>query len=405
MARRGIVKFKKNSLALITISIMLCSCLSGCWNSREMNSLGFMTSMGFDKSDKGIMLTVQILNPRAIASQKSVNEPSIIVYTEEGKDTIEMIRRMITRSSRKLNGTHLENIVFGEEFAKEGITEVLDFLSREHQFRTQMYFTVAKGTTANEVLNNLTTLDPNPALKLFSSLKASDQIWAGTHVTELIDLTNSIISDGVDPVLTGVEITDNREDHDSIDMLKKMETDAIKIYGLAVFHNDKFVGWLDEDESKGFNYITGDVPSTMAYVEDKSVGKITIEVTKTKAKQIATLVNDKPYITVDIDVEVNIETVSGDLDITKEENIETIEHLAEEKGLKLCEKTLKKTQKELSVDIFGFGETIHRTYPKLWGSLKENWNSTFRDLPVKINFKVKILKTGTISNSFFMKEK
>lgn len=399
------MKIKKNSLVLVTISIILCSCLSGCWNSREMDSLGFMTSMGFDKSEKGIMLTVQILNPRAIASQKAVNEPSIIVYTEEGKDTIEMIRRMITRSSRKLNGTHLGNIVFGEEFAKEGIIEVLDFLSREHQFRTQMYFTVAKGTTANEVLKNVSTLDPNPALKLSSSLKASDQIWAGTHVTELIELTNSIISDGIDPVLTGVEITDNREDHDSIEMLKKMETDAIKIYGLAVFNNDKFEGWLNEDESKGFNYIMGDVPSTMAYVEDKRVGKISIEVIKTKAKRIATLVNEKPHITVDIDVEVNIETVSGDFDITKEENIEIIEQLAEEKGLRVCSKTLKKAQKELGVDIFGFGETIHRTNPKLWGSLKENWNDTFKDLPLKLNFKVKVLKTGTISKSFFMKDK
>lgn len=122
------------------------------------------------------------LNPRAIASQKAVNEPSIVVYTDEGKDTIEMIRRMITRSSRKLSGTHLSNIVFSEEFAKEGITEVLDFLSREHQFRTQMYFAVAKGTTTNEVLKNMSTLDPNPAIKLSSSLEASDQIWAGTHV-------------------------------------------------------------------------------------------------------------------------------------------------------------------------------------------------------------------------------
>lgn len=399
------MKFKKKSLAVVTISIILCSCLSGCWNSREMNSLGFMTSMGFDKSEKGIMLTIQVLNPRAIASQKAVNEPSIVVYTDEGKDTIEMIRRMITRSSRKLNGTHLSNIVFGEEFAKEGITEVLDFLSREHQFRTQMYFAVAKGTTANEVLKNMSTLDPNPAIKLSSSLEASDQIWAGTHVTKLIELTNSIISDGIDPVLTGVEITDKREDHDSIDMLKKMETDAIKIYGLAVFDNDKFKGWLNEDESKGFNYIVGDVPGTMAFVEDKSVGKISFEVTNTKAKQIATLVNEKPYITVDINVEANIETVSGEFDVTKEENIKIIEHLAEEKGTKVCEKSLKKAQKELGVDIFGFGETIHRTYPKLWGSLKDDWNSTFKDLPVKLNFKVIILKTGTISKSFFMKEK
>lgn len=112
-------------------------------------------------------------------------------------------------------------------------------------------------------------------------------------------------------------------------------------------------GWLNEDESKGFNYIVGDVPGTMAFVEDKSVGKISFEVTNTKAKQIATLINRKPYITVDIDVEANIETVSGEFDVTTEENIKIIEHLTEEKGTRVLRKNIKKSPEELGVDIFG----------------------------------------------------
>jgi len=399
------VKVKKNLFVLITIFGLLCSCLSGCWNSRELNSIAFMTSMGFDKTDNGIMLTIQVLNPQAIASQKSVNQPSVIVYTEEGKDTIVMIRKMITQTSRKINATHLETVIFSEDFAKDGITDVLDFLSREHQFRTQLYFVVAKGTTANEVLDTLTTLDSVPSVKLFSSINAADQVWAASKSVKLINLINSVISDGINPVLTGVEIAGDREGHNSLEMLEEVEADPIKIKDLAVFQKDKFVGWLDEDESKGYNYITGNVPSTMSYVEDKSVGKITIEVTDTKVKRTASLVNGKPIITVDIDVKANIETVSGELDITKDENIQMIEKLAEEKLLKVCNKSLQQAQKELDSDIFGFGEVIHRTYPKLWGTMKDDWNTTFKDLPVEIHGNVEIEKTGTISNSFFMKEK
>lgn len=399
------MKSNKNLFVLITIAALLCSCLSGCWNSRELNSLAFMTSMGFDKTDNGIMLTIQVLNPRAIASQKAVNEPSVVVYTEEGKDTIEMIRKMITQSSRKLNVTHLETIVFSEEFAKDGITEVLDFVSREHQFRTQLYFVVAKGSTANEVLDTLTTLDSIPSVKLFSSIKASDQIWSGTKSVQLIELINEVISDGINPVLTGVEITEDREGHNTLKMLEEVEADPIIIKDLAVFQKDKFVGWLDEDECKGYNYITGNVPSTMAYIEDNNVGKITIEVTDTKTKQIASLVNGKPIITVDIDVKANIETVSDGIDITKDENIQLIEKLAEEKLLKVCDMSKEKAQKQLGSDIFGFGEVIRRTYPKLWVTMKDNWNNSFKDLPVVIHGNVEIEKTGTISNSFFIKEK
>lgn len=398
------MKFKARIIKIITISIMLNMCLTGCWNSREVNSLAFMTSIGLDKTEDGIMLTIQVLNPRTIASQKTVNEPTVIVYTEEGKDTIEMIRKMITKSSRKLNGTHLKTVVFGEDFAKAGITEVLDLIMREHQFRTDLYFVVAKDVTAHEVLNTLTDMDPIPSVKLYNSLHASDEIWAGTKTVKTISLVNSIVSDGENPVLTGVEIGESHEEYDSLAKLEKMESDPLKINGLAVFDDDKFVGWLNEDESKGYNYIMGDVPSTMAHVEDESVGKITFEVTKTRTKRTASLVDGKLVITVDINITANIETASDKLDITKEENIQELEKLSEQKLDKVCNETLQRVQ-ELGSDIFGFGEVVHRTYPELWGTLKDNWNSTFKDLPVEIHGKVKIEKTGTISNSFFMKEK
>lgn len=398
------MKSKRKSLMVMVISILLSVCLTGCWNSRELNSLAFMISMGIDKTEDGLLITVQVLNPRAIASQKTVNEPTVVVYTEKGKDTIEIIRKIITQSSRKLNATHLQTIIFGEEFAKEGITDVLDFLAREHQFRTDFYFAVAEGSTANSILNNLTKLDTNPAVKLYASIKASDEIWAGTKSVKIISLINSILSDGKNAVITGVRLADDRQTEDTLDNLKEIKADPLKIMNLAVFQKDKLVGWLNEEESKGYNYILGHVPSTMGYVEDKKIGKITTEVTHTKAKQTASLVNGKPVISVKIDVTANIETASSVLDITKAENLELVEKLGEDKITKIVSKTIQKVQKDLRSDIFGFGEVIHRTYPKLWGTLKENWEREFSDLPVNVNVTVKIEKTGTISNSFFLKD-
>ena len=398
------MKFKIKSCITIIISMTLSLCLVGCWNSRELNSLAFMIAMGIDKTEDGILLTVQVLNPRAIASQKTVNEPTVVVYTEEGKDTIELIRKIITQSSRKINATHLQTVIFGEEFAKEGVSDVLDFLSREHQVRTDMYFAVAEGLTANSVLNNLTKLDTNPSVKLYSSIKASDEIWAGTKSVKIISLINCIISDGKNAVITGVHLAGDSQADDTLDKLKVIKADPIKIMDLAVFQDDKLVGWLDEEESKGYNYIIGHVSSTMGYVEDKNTGKITTEVTNAKSKRIVSLVNGKPVITVNIDVKANIETASAVLDITKAENLKIVEKLAEDKIGGMVNRTIKKAQKDLHSDVFGFGEVIHRAYPKLWATLKENWDREFTDLPVHVNVTVKIEKTGTISKSFFLKD-
>ena len=149
----------------------------------------------------------------------------------------------------------------------------------------------------------------------------------------------------------------------------------------------------------------GTVPSTVGYVEDKSIAKVTLEVTGTNTKQKADVINGKPAINVDIDVSANIEGTSAEFDVTKEENIKKVEKLAEDKVRKLCDKVLEKAQKDLDSDIFGFGEVIHRANPNLWRSLKNNWDQKFTNLPVNLNITYKIRGTGTITKSFFTKEK
>ena len=397
------MKSKWKRIFAILLSVVMCFNLCGCWNSRELNTLAFVTSMGFDKTDKGILMTVQVFNPRAIASQKTVNETSVIVYTQEGKDIMEMIRRMITQSPRKLNVTHLQTVIFGEDFAKDGISMVLDVFTREHQFRADMYFAVAHGTTANNILKTQTKLETNPSNKLFSSLKSSDEIWAGNKAIKLIELVNVIIADGNNAAITGVELANPPQDKDNMNELQRMEEDPVQIKNLAVFNKDKFVGWINEDECKGYNYLTGNISDTVGIVESKEVGKITMEVTHTDAKRSAAFVKGKPSVNVEIHVDANIENVVGAYDITKEKNLNKIEKLAAEKVEGQCLGSLMRT-KEYGCDIYGFGELIHRTYPQYWKTVKNNWNKEFRNLPVSVKVDYKILATGPQGNPFFEKE-
>ncbi|WP_338015880.1 Ger(x)C family spore germination C-terminal domain-containing protein [Paenibacillus mesophilus] len=52
------------------------------------------------------------------------------------------------------------------------------------------------------------------------------------------------------------------------------------------------------------------------------------------------------------------------------------------------------------MDIFGFGEVFHRTEPKAWKKVRENWDAQFADLPVNVNVDIRIRRLGTINNSF-----
>jgi len=398
------VKHYLKPVTVLILTLLLGFILSGCWNSREINDLAFAVSMGFDKAEDGILLTVQILNARAIASQKAVQEPTVVVYSETGADTMEILRKLVTQTSRKINVTHLQTIVFGEDFAKEGIGDVLDFFLREHQVRTDVYFAVAKETSANSVLHVLTSLETNPAVKLTNSIQASGEIWAASKSIKLIKLVSDIACEGTSAVLTGVQLIGDIEGHDSLDILKNMEPDPLKIINLAVFKKDKLAGWLDEYECKGYNYIIGNVSSSAGHLDTPETGLVTFEIKGAKSKQTASFEGGKPTMNLDIEINMNIESSSNHYDVSKKENLEKLEKLCDEKITGYVTQVLKKAQKDLTSDIFGFGEVFHRSYPKQWDKLKENWSNEFSILPVNVTVKTKIEGTGTMSKSIFYQD-
>lgn len=380
------------------------SLLTGCWDSAELNKLAFVTALGFDKAGDDIVLTAQVLNPRAIAAQKPINEAPVIVYTEKGKSAIEIIRRMSTRAPRRLKGTHMQSIIFGEEFAENGISEVVDFLLRHYQTSPDLYFAIAQGTTASNVLTNLSKLENIPSAEINSALEISSKIWAATKSTKLLELADLMSGNEKCPVIPGINIS-KEPPAKSMDDMKTAVDDPINFDKNGVIKKDRLVGWLNEDESKGYNYINGNVQNTVGYVDSKETGRVTMfsRITKKTTKIIFT--DNKPSVAVNINMSATIENISSGFDITKQENLNILEKLSEEKIKKLCEKSIAKA-KDLKSDIFGFGNEIHISNPEYWKTVESTWNdSGFIDLPVTITVKFKIVGTDSIGKSILSEEK
>ncbi len=394
------MKCKKILLSFIISTSLI---LSGCLGSKEINTLAISISIGIDKVDDEYSVTYQILNPKAIASKKSANESPVFLYTERGKDLFQIIRRITTFSPRKIYNSHLRMVVLSEEIAKEGIEGLLDFFLRDHEFRTDFYFAVAKGATANEVLKCLTSLESVSGMEMYDSIKASEKAWAPTKAVKIMELTSKLVSDGVNPVLSAVEIVQEEDKSDSIDVLKQSVVNKLKFFGLCAFKKDKFVGYLTENDSKGFNYITGNVKNTVGHLELDEKNKITFEVIEAKSKMKAYMLKGKPAVNVSIKLTVNIAAEVGKYDVSTEKNSEKLNSLVEEKIKEHCEYSIKNTQENLQTDIFGFGEEIHRTYPKLWKKIKNNWNNEFVNLPVSVTVKSKVNGLGETTKSIFTK--
>lgn len=388
---------KKLFLVLTILANMF---LGGCL-SEELTDIGIAVSIGIDKSEDGYLVTYQVMNPKAI-SAKAPNEATIVLYTESGKDLFQIKRKITQQSPRNMYHSHLRTVIFGEEIAKEGIKDILDFFVRGHEYRTDFYFLIAKGTTANNILKVITPLETVSQMEVYHALEKSEKLWAPTKTTKIFELVNKIISDGDNPVMTGVEILNPNDKSDSNDNLKLSDAAKLRVTSLGVFKKDKLVGWLTEAESRAFSYIIGKVKRTEGYVEYEQ-NRISFEVIKEESKRKVYMLNGKPAINVEINWTHDIETITGDLDLTDKDIIEKVNDKAEEKSEMLCNDVLKRAKEDFGTDIFGFGEDIHRAYPKLWKDIKDDWNNEFTEIPVNFNAKVKLNNLGSGTKSIFSK--
>ncbi|MNI46350.1 Spore germination protein B3 precursor [compost metagenome] len=247
----------------------------------------------------------------------------------------------------------------------------------------------------------MTSLEKIPSIELFDSLESSQKVWAPTVKVTLNKLISDLTKQGKHVVLSGVKATGDIEVGKSPKNGESIEQESrLKSVGMAVFNGEKLVGWLDETESKAYNYITDNVTSTVGYLTCKDGGSLSVEVIRSKTKVKAKLVNGAPSIDVNIRMEANVGEVACHIDLTKTKSIEEIETIGEEVVKGFIEETIQDVQTKYKVDIFGFGEEVHRAEPKIWKKVGEDWDKQFVNLPVNVNIDIKIRRLGTVNNSY-----
>ncbi len=394
----------KKKCIFITLALLLNLTLAGCWSSHEVNTLGLTVAIGIDKTDGGYLISEQLINPKAIASQRATDEAPVTVYTAEGPNIPEAINKMAALATRAIYSSHLRMVILSEEIAKEGISDILDYFLRYHEYRTDFYFAVARGSSAKDILTILTPIEAIPGISMFDKLELAYKTWASTKNVRIIELSNDITAKGTNPVIGAVEISGADEKPDRTEILRKSENfEKLKFSDLGAFKNDKLAGWLSASESKGYNYIKGTVERTTEYASENE-NEVTFEILKAKSKIKPSVKDNSPEAAVEISVECAAIAVKGGLEVSKEENTETVSGMLKEKITQMCRESLEKAQKELNTDIFGFGEKIHAHDPDYWKTVMDSWNDVFVDMPVDIKVDVKVLATGDMTKSITQRD-
>lgn len=193
-------------LALVTILLLSWSLIiTGC-QSREVEQTAIVVGTAADWSEDSFVVTVQLAQAVTQEQSSTQESPESIVLSERGQTLSESARRLNLLLPRLPLWFPASTLLLGEDLAKRGITDIVDFLYRSINIRHNTLLVMTRGATAAEVLQVQTPLEPHSAAAIRRILETQEN-QTGIYVPITVDeFLYRIATPGIDPVLPQVRI-------------------------------------------------------------------------------------------------------------------------------------------------------------------------------------------------------
>jgi len=391
----------RQKLILLFLLLLLPGILTGCWSRKELSDIAIVMGIGIDKAGDQYVISTQLVNADQVGDKAQGGEAPVITLTVKANTLFEGIRKLTKITPRKLYFAHIRTLVVSESIAKAGVRHVLDYFFRDHEFRPDFYVAVARNAKAADIMKTFSPFEKIPSTKLFKSLEVSEKFWAPTVAVHLNQFILAMMREGKEPVLTGLEIRGNVKRGQSGENAQLIAPLSELSYStIGVFKEDKLIGWLTEDQSKGYNYIVDNVFNTVHALPCEKGGNVVIELMQNKTNMKGKLLNGRPEIEVSVVAEANVGEVACSIDLSNAKSIADLERKAERQIKDYIDKAVLVAQKKYKSDIFGFGYTIRAADPAGWERLKSNWEDKFPTVKVHSKIDVKLRRTGKVENFF-----
>lgn len=388
----------KKNLAIV-LMILIAFSTSSCREQEELEDIAIVVATGLDLEDDEVVLTAEVIIP--INRTEQSGSPNSIYIQERGASVMEAIRNVTLNFDRKLFFAHNVVIIYGEDLARAGIGNYLDFFAKDVEPRESAYMLVAKGSKAYELMG------------VNSSLVDS----TGEYLETLFDNTRFTLKS------RGLTVNDffkyyyDRETpllgivqkEDIIDIEAGTGNIGTKsmldIRGGAAFYKDKLMGYYTPEEMIGFNFIVDEVEegiivfeAPMELVDHSNIfstigHSTTYEIVKNRTKKTIEIIDGKLNLNIEVEVRGLIVEDNRGLATTDLEVAAAVEEVCGEKIKEYMTMAIEKGQ-ELKTDSFGINHLFHMTYPKEYRKIEDRWGHEFSKLDYSMDVNVEIIRTG-----------
>jgi len=369
--------------------------LTGCYNYQELNDLAITTGMSidYDKENEKFKVIAQVINPVKEQDAKSSTETSFINYASEGKSLREAIRTIILDSPKRLYGSQLQILILSENVLNEKLPDIIDFFIREPELRPEFKIIIAKDNKALEGITIQTLLDDLSSSNILDSLEVQSERIGITTVVSLNELTNMYLDPYLEIVLPSMIVKGSLKEGISKENLSTTKDETtIEISTTGVFKDNKFQGYLTEEESKTLNLIRGDIKNTIINMDIKD-GFVVFEPNNIKAKVEAIPKENKVKIT--IEGKAKVKEITGLIDLNNTKEVKKLEKDLGKLTEDMVLKTFNSIREKYNTDVFKFRDLYYKTDYKYFKEKQNNWyEEIFPNLKLEVTSKIELYEKG-----------
>ncbi|MEW9701439.1 Ger(x)C family spore germination protein [Paenibacillus sp. SI8] len=348
---------RKASLIIVTACLFL---LSGCWNSKDIQTMAYVTAVGLDYENGKYISYVQILNfvnvAKSESSQIGKNVPAWI-GKGEGITVTESFNAIYSTSQLRVFWGHVKAVVCSERFLKNGqrVKEAYDMMNRYREIR---YNVLLFGT--KEPLRDLfvqkSILNFSP---LDSLLDNPSQIYSQrSYIMPLYGFKLIAQSNEAGQSAMLPSISFDKESWTEDKQAKSM----FRIDGAYYFHNDKFLGWMSEKELEGFRWLQEKLQRSPIHIPDTRAPVAAIVMLKPKSRILPIIRDGQVYYNITLHINSYLDELVSD--ITKEDMEKQAAQVIEDQIRSTFEIGLGK-----HIDVLQLCERLYRKYPQKWHEL------------------------------------
>ena len=363
--------------------------LTGCYDQKELNTVAIMTATEINKVDNEFIVNAQVVNPQ---SKDTVNvQAPFIIYEGKGKTIHEAYRQIKLQSSRYLYPNHMQILIINENIAKEDISQIVDLFLRIPDIRSEFNVLIGKN---DNILSITTPIDDISSTSILDTMETNNKYLGITNFVTFNEFANMDLNKNLEVILPSIEAIDYTEEATTTTNTEKTKIESLyKLNNLAIFKNNKLLGYLTKDESITYNLIKNKAKSILITKECEENKYMTVEATDIKSD-----INTKnKEINIKIEMTGNINETMCSIKLNDEKNIKKIEENLNKYIENKINTSINNIRKNYNSDIFGFLDLIYKKDYNNYKKIKDTWyESEFQNIKINIKSSINIIGKGNV---------